>query len=130
MERLNEKLDAHVEYTKQLDKAEKGRIDAIREMDSKAIEVATSQARESASILAKQLTTSIAGLREYVESVQSTLLTSRATLTDLLSSRIAVLEENQYKTQGKSEVSKTVIAILAVVLGSIVTISFQHFVIK
>lgn len=129
MERLNEKLDSHIEYERQLAKAEKGRIDAIRDMDAKAIEVASVQARESAAMLAKQLTTSISGLREYIESVQSTLLTSRNAITDLLSGRISALEENQYKSQGKQEISKTIVAIAAAIVGSLITVGAQHFVI-
>ena len=128
MNRLNEKLDAHIEYERQLSKAEKGRINAIRDMDSKAIEVASAQARESAGVLAKQLTTSINGLRELIESVQTSLVSQRNLLVAQLSERISALEKNQYQAQGKNEISKTVLAFVSALIGSIVTIAAKYFI--
>lgn len=128
MHGLNAKLDAHIEYERQLSKAEKGRIDAIREMDSKAIEVASAQARESAGMLAKQLTTSIGGLREFIETVQASSLSQRNLLVEQLSERISALEKNQYQVQGKNEISKTVLAFVSALAGSIITIAAKYFI--
>ena len=128
LKRVEDLLEAHVCHAHELNVAEKGRIDAIRQMDVKAIEVLADSNREQAKLLADQLYSKTEGLRKYISSVQEQANSQRELITRELSSRVSALEQNQYRTQGKSEVSKTVIAFIAALGGSVITIVAQHYI--
>jgi N-acetylglutamate synthase/N-acetylornithine aminotransferase len=130
IKRMENLFDSHIIHAKEINAAEKGRIDAIRVMDATAIAVASEQAHEMAKTLADQLSVKTEALRDYIATVQTNVISQRTIIIDHLSERIGILEANQFKGQGRSEVSKSILAAIAVIVGSLITILAQHFISK
>jgi N-acetylglutamate synthase/N-acetylornithine aminotransferase len=130
IKRVEDLFDSNIAHAKEINVAEKGRIDAIRVMDAKAISVAADQAHDMAKTLAEQLSVKTEALRDYISTVQTNVIGQRTIIIDHLSERISILEQNQFKGQGRSEVSKSILAAVAVIVGSLITIFAQHFISK
>src|ERR1035437_6553515 len=65
---INEKLEIHVAYMKELSLTESRRLDAIRSVDVGAVAIASERAAATASVLANQVTQSAETLRTLVAS--------------------------------------------------------------
>jgi hypothetical protein len=85
--------------------AEKQRINAIREVDVNAVTVASQRAAEQASVLAAQVSASAEALRSLVGTTANTVAQAQQQLESTLSGRISILEQFQYKGEGRSAVS-------------------------
>jgi hypothetical protein len=130
VQRLDEQHRQHTIYTKQLTEAEKGRLDAFREMDLKTTSTALNESSSHRAALSAQILAVNEGVRGLVSSVTDNLTKQGEMRGVQLSDRISLLERSQYQAQGKSEISKSVVAFVAAVVGSALTILFQHFVTK
>jgi len=84
--------------------AELKRIDANRSSDIAALALASEQSRRQASVLADQLSRIADSLRDQI--IASSAKTSQAMeeIANRLSSRVTMLEKNQYEGQGRGQV--------------------------
>jgi|ERR1035437_6132939 hypothetical protein len=105
MSHLNEKLEIHVAYMKELSLTESRRLDAIRSVDVGAVAIASERAAATASVLANQVTQSAETLRTLVASTAASVATNLAQVSTQLTDRLALLEKKQYENQGKATIT-------------------------
>lgn len=126
IKRIDAIIIAHELYTAKLADVEKGRIDAIRAMDSKAVVIASEQAHNQALLLAEQLKLAESGLRRFIENVQETARLQLEAQMSHASVRITELERNQYKNLGREQISKSVFAVMGAIVGALITYITQR----
>ena len=102
---INEKIDIHIAYMKELSLAESKRLDSIRSVDVGAVAIASEKAAATANVLATQVTQSAETLRALVASTAASVATNLAQVSTQLTDRLALLERKQYENQGKSSVT-------------------------
>lgn len=128
----NELLNVHFNYIQRLSDAEAKRIDAMRALDVKGVEMANERATSQASLLATNVVQSADTLRSLVATTAAAAtiqqqqerdqMTERITLLEKTQSdRIALLEKAQYQNQGQIASNDTdwsrIIAIVMVVIA-------------
>jgi hypothetical protein len=135
-------LNVHFNYIQRLSDAEAKRIDAMRALDVKGVEMANERATSQASLLAGNVVQSADTLRSLVATTAAATatqqqqergqMTERITLIEKTQSdRIALLEKAQYQTQGRdtshdtdwSRVLAVVMAVIAV--GAVLVAIFK-----
>lgn len=117
---INEKVEIHISYMKELSLAESKRLDAIRSVDVGAVAIASERAAATASVLANQVTQSAETLRTLVASTAASVATNLAQVSTQLTDRLALLEKKQYENQGKSSVTEPQIDALMKKMDSVI----------
>jgi len=97
-------------YLKEERTAESDRIDNLRQVDTKAVEVALQAAKQEAEVL-----------RMAVEKTATTIAEQLTQLTNSLILRIAALEKAQYETSGKSGLSDKLQMVIVGIICSLIT---------
>src|ERR1035437_343982 len=120
MSHLNEKLQIHVGYMKELSFAESKRLDAIRSVDVGAVAIASERAAATATVLANQVTQRAETLRTLVASTAASVATNLAQVSTQLTDRLALLEKKQYENQGKSAVTDPQMELLIKRMDSVI----------
>jgi hypothetical protein len=123
--RINEALNAHVEYTRFAASAETKRLDAIRVVDATSVAVANERAVEQASVLASQVAASAETLRGLVATTAAAVAASLSQVSTDLTKRIAELERKQFEAQGRSGVSTPLVMLLAGLGGGVLVYIVQ-----
>jgi hypothetical protein len=125
MRRIDEQLQSHTDYTKQLAEAEAKRIDAIRAVDVGAVAIASERTAAQAVVLANQVVTSAETLRALVASTATTVANQLASLQTQLTDRIGLLEKSQYESKGRSGLSAPLLMLIAGLAGGIIVFLIQ-----
>lgn len=120
MRRVEQSLDTHTTYAKQLAEAEAKRIDAIRAVDVGAVAVASERAAAQAAVLAQQVVTSAETLRALVASTATTVAAQLQQMSSQLTDRLALLEKSQYENKGKSGITAPLLMVMAALAGGII----------
>lgn len=101
VDRLEESLKNHCEYTAKASEIESKRIDDIHEVDAKALSLANREASERAAALASNVEKVANNVRDLVETTRSALSKSLSELINPIVDRLSDIEKKQYENQGK-----------------------------
>jgi hypothetical protein len=109
-------LNLHIAYQKELRVVESARLDAIRTVDAGALALANEKAAAQASLLATQLQQYDERSRNLQATTATTIATQFTNTISPIVERLGALEKFQYgnmgTTQGKEQMSKSIIAII------------------
>lgn len=109
----DEKLKLYVEALRRESAVETDRINALRAVDVRAVEVANDRAVKQAEVLDKNMLESAATLRESVSQTAATIATQLQQLIGPLLERIAALEKVNYENAGRISATPDIPKLLA-----------------
>jgi hypothetical protein len=127
VQRLDDKFRDHVTFASAIAEAESERITAVREMDVKTYATAIQKSDDDRALLSSRVSSINEGLRALIAATQDVLTKQSEQRVEQLGDRITLLERSQYQTQGKDQVSRSVIGVISGILGAILGMVFKHF---
>lgn len=149
IKRVDDAAIAYAINVRDATEKETKRVDSNREVDGKAVSIATDRATDAAAVLAKTLSETAETMRKNTDAIATTLALQlqqfntqfverfmtiekqqnenigRAATTDTLPDRIKVLEDAKSKGEGRSGLSTPLLMILAALGSSLLTYIIQ-----
>lgn len=125
VKRLDDALASHIVYSKELADAEKNRIDSNREVDGKAVLIATDRASDAAGVLAKNVTDAAEAMRKTASEIAATLAAQLQQFTTQFMERLLAIEKWQSKNEGRSGLSAPLLMMIAGLAGGLIVYFVQ-----
>jgi len=119
---INAKLQLAIEASQRERKTESDRIDALREVDRKAVEVANEQTVKRAELLASQMIENNEAFRTAMAEQAKTNAAMVQQVANSLDARLKIVETNQYTLAGASKGGKEMWGWIVGVVAIIITI--------
>lgn len=152
IKRIDDAMASHISYSKEISDKETKRVDSNREVDGKAVLVATDRASDAAAVLAKTLSETAETMRKNASDIATTLATQlqqfnaqfverfmaieklqnenigRAAVSDTIPDRIKVLEDAKSKGEGRSGLSAPLLMMIAGLCGGLLVYIVQSLI--